>query len=153
MPFKFTYLNEINKTESWFPWDEVLSGQISNPKTIKYGLIFTPHPALIPKLRRILETTPKRIQANYMMLRFIELNLDDISWRYLKLMVNRFDNVQSGSEFWCPRLAFDHFLVPIVSQYLKQYSDTLYRDDIINSDIIRNIKDQYLNEMMKVRST
>lgn len=84
VPFKFTYLNDINETEAWFPWGEVLRDQINNPKTIKYGLIFTAYPKILPKLRRIMSSTPKRIQANYMILRMIESNLENISWSTLR---------------------------------------------------------------------
>lgn len=144
MRLQTTILRNFKKAGSWFPWDEVLN-QIKNKKILKAEMVYTHQEMLVPILGNILEKTPKRIQANYMMLRFIEWNLEEISEEYLKRMRNEFD-----SEVWCAKNSRDLFLIPMISQYLKRYSITAHQDNIVNSKIVENLKTQYVKAMKKV---
>lgn len=129
----------MNQTESWFPWNELAT---------KYGRVSAIYPTLIAKLEEIFKSTPTRTIANYMILRFIEFNLQEISDTYLNLIRDK--NEESNWKSWCKHVTDNHFSIPLISQYIKKFSRELYHGDIVENGILDNIKMQFLKQMRKV---
>lgn len=128
----------MRRENPWFPWNEILQNN-------RFSSIFVTRPTLVPRLKDILEKTPARIQANYMFFKAIESNLKQISLNYFNLMKS------STSNYWCPLIAKDHFLVPVFHEYVKKYYRYLQRDEILKSGITENIKNEYLKQMKEVK--
>lgn len=138
----------ILKTETWFPWSEFLLIATGHPVEDVKKSVSIDYPMFFPKFKSILKTTPKRVQANYMMYKVVEQNLQSI-YPFLEDFIVPSQESSIPEQFFCKGLTESIFQYAILSQYFKEYNSDIVEQRGL-AEIIENIKNQYLKEIAKV---
>lgn len=144
--------NYLKSTLTWIPhWDQILNGSIGRSlqslgsiyqfsKELKVNLH---KPSFVSKFKEILETTPKRIQANYLFYNALK--------SVLEYLIDNFDTPLKKSNFrsketFCLNQVLTYFDKAAVSIYLKRFVSP--ENIKATYDIVESIKAQYLQQMI-----